>query len=74
MLARAVEAHAAPCLVVLDEVDRLPRETVEVVQRLVAVQDEPAEGAHDVDTDLEQPVAQPSHLGVGTGGAGGPQP
>ena len=34
-LARAVEVHPAPCLLVLDEVDRLPRETVELVQRLV---------------------------------------
>ena len=34
-LARAVDLHAAPCLLVLDEVDRLPRGTVELVQRLV---------------------------------------
>ena len=35
ILASAVELHEAPCLLVLDEVDRLPRETVELVQRLV---------------------------------------
>ena len=35
MLARAVDLHAAPCLLALDEVDRLPRETVHQVQRLV---------------------------------------
>ena len=35
MLARAIELHAAPCLLVLDEVDRLPRATVEPIQRLV---------------------------------------
>ena len=34
-LVSAVERHEAPCLLVLDEVDRLPRETVELVQRLV---------------------------------------
>ena len=35
MLARAIEHHAAPCLLVLDEVDRVPRETTEAIQRLV---------------------------------------
>ena len=35
MLACAVKLHEAPCLLVLDEVDRLPRETVELIQRLV---------------------------------------
>ena len=35
MLARAVELHEAPCLLVLDEVDRLPRETLELLQRLL---------------------------------------
>ena len=35
LLARAVELHEAPCLLVLDEVDRLPRESVELVRRLV---------------------------------------
>ena len=35
MLASAIERHEAPCLLVLDEADRLPRETVERVQRLV---------------------------------------
>ena len=35
MLARAIELHAEPCLLVLDEVDRLPRETVDLIQRLV---------------------------------------
>ena len=34
-LARAVGRHAAPCLLVLDEVDRLPSETLELLQRLV---------------------------------------
>ena len=34
-LARALDRHTAPCLLVLDEVDRLPRESVELVQRLV---------------------------------------
>ena len=35
MLARAIDLHSAPCLLVLDEVDRLPGETVELIQRLV---------------------------------------
>ena len=35
MLARAIDQHAAPSLLVLDEVDRLPPATVELVQRLV---------------------------------------
>ncbi len=35
MLASAIEVHEAPCLLVLDEVDRLPGETVALVQRLV---------------------------------------
>ena len=35
MLVRAIDLHAAPCLLVLDEVDRLPRGTVELIQRLV---------------------------------------
>ena len=35
MLAGAVELHGAPCLLVLDEVDRLPRETVALVRRLI---------------------------------------
>ena len=35
MLARVIELHAAPCLLVLDEVDRLPPGTVELIQRLV---------------------------------------
>ena len=35
MLARAIESHAGPCLLVLDEVDRLPGETVELIQRLL---------------------------------------
>ena len=35
MLARAIEMHEAPCLLVLDEIDRLPRETLELAQRLV---------------------------------------
>ena len=35
MLACAVERHGAPCLLALDEVDRLPPETVELVQRLI---------------------------------------
>ena len=35
MLARAIELHAAPCLLVLDEVDRLPRRTVQLVDLLV---------------------------------------
>ncbi len=35
MLASAVELHRAPCLLVLDEFDRLPRDTVDLVQRLV---------------------------------------
>lgn len=34
-LARAVEAHAAPCLLALDEVERLPRPTVELLDRFV---------------------------------------
>ena len=35
MVARAIELHAGPCLLVLDEVDRLPAETVELVQSLL---------------------------------------
>ena len=35
MLAHAIERHADSCLLVLDEVDRLPSETVEVIQRLL---------------------------------------
>ncbi len=35
MVARAIELHAAPCLLVLDEVDRLPQRTVRLVDLLV---------------------------------------
>ena len=35
MLARAIELHAAPCLLVLDEVDRLPRRTVQLIDLLL---------------------------------------
>ena len=35
MLAHAVDLHGASCLLVLDGVDRLPRGTVELIQRLV---------------------------------------
>ncbi len=35
MLARAIERHDAPCLLILDEVDRLPRRTVRFVDLLV---------------------------------------
>ena len=35
VLARAVELHEAPCLLVLDEVDRLPASSVELLDRLV---------------------------------------
>ena len=35
VLARAVELHEAPCLLVLDEVDRLPESSVELLDRLV---------------------------------------
>ena len=35
MLARAVELHEAPCLLVLDELDRLPRPSAELLDRLV---------------------------------------
>ena len=34
MLAGAIERHAAPCLLVLDEVDRLPRRTVRLLELL----------------------------------------
>ena len=34
MLSRAIELHAAPCLLVLDEVDQLPRRTVQLVDLL----------------------------------------
>lgn len=34
-LARALERHEAPCLLVLDEVDRLPRRTVRMVELLL---------------------------------------
>ena len=35
MLARAIEAHQTPCLVVLDEVDRVPRRTVQLIDLLL---------------------------------------
>ena len=35
MVARAIEFHAAPCVLVLDEVDLLPRRTVALIERLV---------------------------------------
>ena len=35
MLARAIQQHGAPCLLVLDEVDRLPRRTVRLIDLLV---------------------------------------
>ena len=35
MLARAVEQHETPCLLVLDEVERLPRRTVRFVDLLL---------------------------------------
>ena len=35
MLARAIELHSAPCLLILDEVDRLPPRSVELVDRLI---------------------------------------
>ena len=35
MLARAIEAHASPCLLVLDEVDRLPRGTLRSLDLLL---------------------------------------
>ena len=35
MLARAVERHAEPCLLVLDEVDRPPRSTVQLIDLLL---------------------------------------
>ena len=34
-LAQAIASHAAPCLLVLDEVDRLPRRTVQLIDLLV---------------------------------------
>ena len=38
------------------------------------MQDEAADGADDVDAELEQPIAQPHHLGSGTRGARRVQP
>ncbi|MCY4601547.1 MAG: LuxR C-terminal-related transcriptional regulator [Acidobacteria bacterium] len=35
MLARAIERHAAPCLLVLDELERLPRQTVGLIDLLL---------------------------------------
>ena len=35
MLARAIEVHAAPCLLVLDEVDRVPRRTMLLIDLLL---------------------------------------
>ena len=35
MLAHVIDLYAAPCLLVLDEIDRLPRPTIELIQRLV---------------------------------------
>ena len=35
LLARAIEQHAAPCLLVLDEIDRAPLETVQLIDRLL---------------------------------------
>ena len=43
MVARAVELHAAPCLLVLDEVERLPRPTVRLVDELLK---RPPSGLH----------------------------
>ena len=38
------------------------------------MQDEAADGADDVDAELEQTIAQPHHLGSGTRGARRVQP
>ena len=35
ILGLAVEQHAAPCLLVVDEVDRLPPESIRVLDRLL---------------------------------------
>lgn len=35
MVARTIDLHEAPCLLVLDEVDRVPQETLELIQRLL---------------------------------------
>ena len=35
MLARAIEQHAAPCLLVLDEIDQAPPRTVHLIDRLL---------------------------------------
>ena len=35
MLVRAIETHAAPCLLVLDELERLPAESVDLLERLL---------------------------------------
>lgn len=56
MLARAIELHDAPCLLVLDEVDRLPRRTLQLIDLLVR---------HAPD-DLHLAVAGRSDLRPGT--------
>ena len=38
------------------------------------MQDDTADGADDMNAQLQEPVAQPGHLGSGTGGACGAQP
>jgi len=35
------------------------------------MQDDPADGADDVDAELEESVAEPRHLGASARGAGG---
>ena len=52
--------------------DLAPR--VEIRRRARQMQDEAADGADDVDAELEQPIAQPHHLGSGTRGARRVQP
>ena len=48
--------------------------SVTVGGRSRQVQGDAADGAHDMDADLERPVAQPGHLGAGAGGVRGSQP
>ena len=52
--------------------DAPPR--VEVRRGARQVQDETTDGADDVGSELEQPVAEPRHLGAGTRGARRAQP
>ena len=50
-----------------------PAPGVEVGRGARQMQDDSAHGADDVDSELEEPIAEPRHLGAGACGAGGAQ-